>query len=171
MSSLMDIFPAFRLSWNISSCLLQGFKPASLRTELTIRCPESSSPATGLGASQPLWSHEPILIINHQDLYPVSSVSLENFSQYNCTLYFVAINEPILTCTQLFKSCQTLCDPIDCSPPGSSVHGILQTRRLEWVAMPSRGSFPPKNQTQCPACRWILYPWASCKAPVLVHHY
>ena len=35
----------------------------------------------------------------------------------------------------------TLCDPMDCSPPGSSVHGILQARILEWVAMPSsRGS-------------------------------
>ena len=37
--------------------------------------------------------------------------------------------------------CTTLCDPMDCSPPGSSVHGILQARILAWVAMPSsRGS-------------------------------
>ena len=37
--------------------------------------------------------------------------------------------------------CWTLCDPVDCSPPGSSVHGILQARILEWVAVPfSRGS-------------------------------
>ena len=42
-----------------------------------------------------------------------------------------------------------LCDPTDCSPPGSSVHGILQERILEWVAMPfSRGSSRPRNQTQ-----------------------
>ena len=32
-------------------------------------------------------------------------------------------------------ACLTLCDPMDCSPPGSSVHGILQARILEWVAM------------------------------------
>ena len=39
------------------------------------------------------------------------------------------------------ESCLTLCDPMDCSPPGSSVHGILQTRILEWVAIPfSKGS-------------------------------
>ena len=39
------------------------------------------------------------------------------------------------------QSCPTLCDPTDCSPPGSSVHGILQARILEWVAIPfSRGS-------------------------------
>ena len=38
------------------------------------------------------------------------------------------------------ESCLTLCEPIDCSLPGSSVHGILQARMLEWVAIPfSRG--------------------------------
>ena len=35
------------------------------------------------------------------------------------------------------QSCPILCDPIDCSSPGSSVHGILQVRILEWVTMPS----------------------------------
>ena len=39
------------------------------------------------------------------------------------------------------QSCQTLCDPMDCSPPGSFVCGILQARILEWVAIPFfRGS-------------------------------
>ena len=39
------------------------------------------------------------------------------------------------------QSCPTLCDPMDCNPPGSSDHGILQARILEWVATPSsRGS-------------------------------
>ena len=43
-----------------------------------------------------------------------------------------------------FQSYLTLCDPMNCSPPGSSVHGILQARILEWVAMPSssRSSWP-----------------------------
>ena len=36
---------------------------------------------------------------------------------------------------QLLQLCPTLCDPVDCNPPGSSVHGILQARILEWVAM------------------------------------
>ena len=41
------------------------------------------------------------------------------------------------------QSCPTLCDPIDCSLPGSSAHGILQARILEWVAMSSyRGHLP-----------------------------
>ena len=43
----------------------------------------------------------------------------------------------------------TLCDPMDCSPPGSSVREILQARILEWVAMPSsRGSFWPRDWTR-----------------------
>ena len=43
----------------------------------------------------------------------------------------------------------TLCDPIDFSPLGSSVHGILQARILEWVAIPfSRGSSQPRDRTQ-----------------------
>ena len=62
-------------------------------------------------------------------------------------------------------SCPTLCDPMDWSPPGSSVHGILQARMLEWVAMlSSRGSFRPRDQTwvSCVSCffpigRWVLY--------------
>ena len=39
-------------------------------------------------------------------------------------------------------SCPTLCDPVDYSPPGSSVHEILQARILEWVVMPSPGDPP-----------------------------
>ena len=56
------------------------------------------------------------------------------------------------------KSCQlcpTLCDPMDCSPPGSSVHGILQARILEWVAIfSSRGSSQPRDRTHasCSSC-------------------
>ena len=40
-------------------------------------------------------------------------------------------------CAKSLQSCLTLCDPMDCSPPGSSVHGILQARTQDWVAMPS----------------------------------
>ena len=40
------------------------------------------------------------------------------------------------------QSSPTLCDPIDCSPPGSSVHGILQARILEWIAMSSSRDLP-----------------------------
>ena len=48
---------------------------------------------------------------------------------------------------QIPQSCPTLCNPMDCSPPGFSVHGILQARILEWVAIPfSRGFSQPKNR-------------------------
>ena len=44
-------------------------------------------------------------------------------------------------CAQSLQSCLILCDPMVCSLPGSSIHGILQARILEWVALPaSRGS-------------------------------
>ena len=52
-------------------------------------------------------------------------------------------------CAQLLHLCPTLWDPMDCSPPGSSVHGILQARILEWIAMPSsRGPSQPRDRTQ-----------------------
>ena len=55
-----------------------------------------------------------------------------------------------------------LCGPMECSRPGSSVHGILQARILEWVAMPSsRGSSQSRDQTHISntSCigRWVLY--------------
>ena len=40
------------------------------------------------------------------------------------------------------QSCPTLCDPMNCSPPGSSVHGILQARILEWIAIPFSRDLP-----------------------------
>ena len=50
------------------------------------------------------------------------------------------------------KSCPTLCDPLGCSWPGSSVCGISQARILEWVAIPfSRGSSPRRDQIHIPA--------------------
>ena len=55
------------------------------------------------------------------------------------------------------QSCPTLCTPMDCSPPGSSVLGILQTRILEWVAILfSRGSSQELNLGLL-HCRWTFY--------------
>ena len=52
-------------------------------------------------------------------------------------------------CAKSLQSCPTLCDPMDCGLPGSSVHGVLQAKILEWVAMPSfsRASSQPRDQT------------------------
>ena len=62
----------------------------------------------------------------------------------------------------LLQSCLTLCDPMDCSLPGSSVHGILQARILGWVAVPSsRGSSPPRDRILISCVSgiggWVLY--------------
>ena len=70
-------------------------------------------------------------------------------------------------CCVVTRSNPTLCDPIDYSLPGSSVHGIFQARILKWVAISfSRGSSHPRDQT-CISCisRQILYHWATREAP------
>ena len=68
------------------------------------------------------------------------------------------------------KLCLTLLRPMDCSPPGSSVHGILQARILEWIANSfSRGSSPPRDWTSVSCTgRQILYRWATREA--LTHY-
>ena len=53
--------------------------------------------------------------------------------------------------SEVCQSCPTLCDPMDCSLPGSSLHGILQARVLEWIAICHfllRGSSQPRDQTR-----------------------
>ena len=55
---------------------------------------------------------------------------------FKCFIYF-ALHGMCVLCAKLLQLGLTLCDPMDCSPPGSSLHGILQARMLEWVAMPS----------------------------------
>ena len=71
------------------------------------------------------------------------------------------------------QSCPTLCNPMEGSPPGSSVRGILQARILEWVVMPSsRGSSWPRDRTCVShvSCigRQVLYYWATWEAPWLL---
>ena len=54
--------------------------------------------------------------------------------------------------SEVAQSCPTLCDPVDCSPPGSSVHGILQAGILEWVTISfSRGSSRPRIEPRSPS--------------------
>ena len=68
----------------------------------------------------------------------------------NSFLYYLVQKVKVL----ITWSCPTLCDPTECSPPGSSVHGILQERILEWVAISfPKGTSWPRDQT-----------WVSCIA-------
>ena len=82
---------------------------------------------------------------------------LDEETNENCSVSFSSGNVIIKISSQLecvcvlksLRSSMTLCDPMDRSLPGSSVHGILQARILEWVAMPSsRGSSWPKDPTR-----------------------
>ena len=59
--------------------------------------------------------------------------------------YMIFMHAFMLSC---FSHSQLFVTPMDCSPPGSSVHGIFQARILEWIVMPSsRGSSQPRNRT------------------------
>ena len=74
-------------------------------------------------------------------------------AESNTTLKQVSVSACVVS--QSLQSCPTLCNPVDCSPPGFSVHAILQARILEWVAMPSsRGPSRPRVQTHlsCLSC-------------------
>ena len=67
----------------------------------------------------------------------------------------------------------TLCNPMGCSLPGSSVHGFLQARLLEWVAIPfSTGSAPPRDQTQisCIAGGFFTV-WSTREAHTILYTY
>ena len=78
------------------------------------------------------------------------------------------LNYPVRV--KVTQSCQTLCEPMDCGPAGSSVHGILQARVLEWVAVPfSRELSKPRDWTQvstCVADRFFTV-WATREVPKL----
>ena len=65
------------------------------------------------------------------------------------------------------------CNPMDCSPPGSSVHGSLQPRALEWVAMPfSRGSLGPRDRTWVSCIgKQILYRLHHQESPTINPHF
>ena len=85
---------------------------------------------------------------------------IEHFIMYLLIAYFWKSE------SEVAQSCPTLWDPMDCSLPDSSLHGILQARILEWVAISfSRGSSWPRDQTQvsCTAGRHFTL-WATREA-------
>ena len=85
-----------------------------------------------------------------------SSPTQGSNSRLLCLLHLVG---GCFTCVCLVaQSCPTLCNPVDSSPPSSSVHGILCARILEWVTMPSSMDLPnPGIEPGIPHCSWILY--------------
>ena len=95
---------------------------------------------------------------------PVLEIKLLLWSESSGDLSTTDWNKRICCC--LVSCIWLFCDPRDCSLPGSSVHGVLQARILEWVAISSsRGSPRPRDRT-CVSCivRQILYQWATREA-------
>ena len=95
-----------------------------------------------------------------------------NFKHYFSfsTLFFLPHEPHVCVPAQSFSCVCLFCDSVDCSPPVSSVHGIILARILEWVAISSdRGSSWPRDWTliSCVSCigKYVLYHWATCEAP------
>ena len=114
------------------------------------------------------WTKEPgynpwVLKLKNNSLFKISIIKyntllgfmLDDFVGYLGVLSMFKVGEAMMFRSLYYvvclvaQSCLTLCDPLDYSPPGSSIHGILQARILEWVAIPfSRGSSQPWDRTQ-----------------------
>ena len=87
----------------------------------------------------------------------------------DCTFLWI-VHFPRKKESEVAQSCSTLCLPMDCSLPGSSVHGIFQARVLEWVAISfSRGSSWPRYRTQvsCTTGRHFII-WATREALIFL---
>ena len=116
------------------------------------------------------------LLMHYTDceiLCPLPGIELGPW-QWKCWVLIIGNSRPPCTCIcyccLVAKSCLTLCDPMDCGPPGSSIHGISQARLLEWVAVSvSRGSSQPRDWAHVSWIgRQILYQWAGrCRAAQL----
>ena len=89
-----------------------------------------------------------VCVHSHRCIYPAV------FSGYCVDMVTLAVLNLLvpLSESEVAQSCLTLCSPMDCSPPGSSVHRILQARILEWAATScSRGASRPGDRT-CSPC-------------------
>ena len=93
------------------------------------------------------WTEFFLVIILFSFLKKVSLYLLTHQQMWIWTWVMFTIIE--MKWSEFSQSCLTFCDPMDCSQPGSSVHGIFQARILEWVAISfSRGSSQPRDWTQ-----------------------
>ena len=114
-------------------CKVYGSILLPVLKDLILSYEQSSIPSTPLKIT--------LFLLCFQTLFLLDSVFTIFFS-----LTVGTFNLEVCLVTQ---SCPTLCNPMDCSSPDSSVLGILQARILEWVAMPSsRGSSQPRDWTQ-----------------------
>ena len=107
-----------------------------------------------MGDKERLGAQEP-----HRALHGINKQRTKFPANYSCLLKTSHLR--VCMCS-VAQSCPTLCDPVDCSPPGSPVHGIVHARILEWIAISYfRGSSQLRDRTliSCISCigRRILY--------------
>ena len=104
-------------------------------------------------------------IHRQSQLIAVSRASCTSSSPWNCPLALYCYGH-LVSIVQLLSHIWLFCGPMDCSLPGSSVHGISQARILKWVAISfSGGSSQPRDQTHVFCIgRKVLYPWATWEA-------
>ena len=119
LSSHSPLSPESWWPWKTTEIAVKTKQPSNLRKRqnAAVIFPKSSSKITAL-------------------IWPVLQFFCNSHSQ-GLSLFNLSLRLCMCMHAKSLQSCPTLCDPMDCSPPGSSVHGILQARKLEWVAMHS----------------------------------
>ena len=113
------------------------------------------------------WFFSPLKQKSLFDLFFLWSVLFPSFCWLSVLLVHLFLifksHVCMCVCAKLLQLCLTLCNSVDHSPPGSSVHGILQASTLEWVATSSsRGSFWPRDRT--------LTSYISCIGRQVLYH-
>ena len=100
----------------------------------------------------------PINTIAHHDMWGWLNPQMRNHAYGGTTCIWMPtmLHMCACVCAKLLQLCSTVCNPMDLSPPGSSVHEILHARILEWVAIPSfRGSSSPRDPTGVSSVFWL----------------
>ena len=109
---------------------------------------------------------------SHCPVHAPCSVALSGCSsRFPTTSVCISVlrsHSPSVQFSSVIQSSPTLCNPMDCSPSGSSVHVISQARKLEWGAIFfSRGSSRPTDRTHISCIgRWVVYCWPTWKARI-----
>ena len=158
-------------------CESHGYISAQTRLWIPM-CQNAFAMLLGLATIFGLWIRNykgsaAITISSKNKFLCFSRVGNLNFEYWN---FDAVVTVFVLKCMKIkvfvTQSCLTLYNPIDCSPPGSSVHGNLQARILVWVAISfSRGSSQPRDQTQvsCIAGRYFMV-WVTKEAHLKMYN-